>query len=533
MEILTTEERTLEKRTAGIFGALALGLLQTAIVLRDNFAVFLFIVIAVLAALFGFYLAVIHRWKRKWLLAEASKIKLDHVVWFLGFAGLALGLIATGWKGSKIGSYVIFAAGYVLLIRGIITEAQKLSNTKRKALIIQEKGVKYMGIDERIRLISEIEKLRGSRIITLVTGERAIAPTQIADDCLKPLYEQLVSIRSDGNVKKIDLILETRGGSVETPWKLVTKIRQFCDNFAVIIPWKAYSAGTMICLGADEIVMSPMSELGPIDPWLQPQAQPAGRFLLNELGVEDVSAYITFLQQRACITDQEALATTVKVLAEHLTPTLLGRMERISSHIRLVARKLLSLSKPPIAESSMGTIVETLVQKMYAHGHGIGIVEAKTIGLNAVSMPPELEQLCWKLYLEYEEALNLKSNPDPRSYFPNDVDNVHIERDAVGLLLETTQSSYALMGDVRLERVRKLPPQVNLNFNFPFTLPPGTQINQQTPQELQAMIQQIIQAVIQQAGQQLPLMIQAEMAKQAPVEGVQHGWYGANWRKIR
>ena len=46
-------------------------------------------------------------------------------------------------------------------------------------------------------------------------------------------------------------------------WKLVTKIRQFCDNFAVIIPWKAYSAGTMICLGADEIVMSPMSELWP------------------------------------------------------------------------------------------------------------------------------------------------------------------------------------------------------------------------------------------------------------------------------
>ena len=211
MEILTTEERTLEKRTAGIFGALALGLLQTAIVLRDNFAVFLFIVIAVLAALFGFYLAVIHRWKRKWLLAEASKIKLDHVVWFLGFAGLALGLIATGWKGSKIGSYVIFAAGYVLLIRGIITEAQKLSNTKRKALIIQEKGVKYMGIDERIRLISEIEKLRGSRIITLVTGERAIAPTQIADDCLKPLYEQLVSIRSDGNVKKIDSDIGNKG----------------------------------------------------------------------------------------------------------------------------------------------------------------------------------------------------------------------------------------------------------------------------------------------------------------------------------
>ena len=56
-----------------------------------------------------------------------------------------------------------------------------------------------------------------------------------------------------------------------------------------------------------------------------------------------MAAYITFLQQRAGITDQNALAETVKVLSEHLTPTLVGRMERIYSHIRLVARKFLSL----------------------------------------------------------------------------------------------------------------------------------------------------------------------------------------------
>lgn len=384
-----------------------------------------------------------------------------------------------------------------------------------------------MGYVERQELIRQIEQARGSRIISLVTGDRAIALTQIADDCLKPLYYQLVSIREGERPQKIDLFLETRGGLVETPWKLVNKIRQFCDSFSVIVPWKAYSAGTMICLGADEILMSPMSELGPIDPWLQIQGQQSARFMIPDLGVEDVAAYITFLRSRAGITDQAALAETVKVLSEHLTPTLLGRMERIYSHIRLVARKLLSLSKPPISEAIVSNIIEALVQKMFAHGHGIGLAEAKSMGLNAIQMDRATEELSWQLYLDYEQALNLGANPDPRTYFPDDVTNLHVERDAIGALLESTAASYAFQGDIRLERIRKLPPQLNLNLNFPFALPTGTQ-----PQQLQPAIQQLIQQVIQQAGQQLERMIREEIAKQAPVEGIQHGWLGAQWKKV-
>lgn len=388
-----------------------------------------------------------------------------------------------------------------------------------------------MGYSERQNLIKQIEQARGSRIITLVTGDRSIALTQIADDCLKPLYEQLAGIRAAGRPKTIDLYLETRGGSVETPWKLVNKIRQFCDSFGVIIPWKAYSAGTLICLGADEILMSPMSELGPIDPSLQIQGQQAGRFVIPDLGVEDVAAYVTFLRDRAGITDQAALAETVKVLSEHLTPTLLGRMERIYSHIRLVARKLLSLSKPPIPESTVSSIVDGLAQKMYTHGHGIGLAEAKALGLNAVPMTSDMERLTWELYCDYETALNLGSNPDPRTYFPDDATNVHVEKDSIGILLESSSSSNAFRGDIRLERMRKMPPQLNVNLNFPVSLPPTAQ-PQQSPQQLQTQIQQIVQSVIQQAGQQLERMVREEIAKQAPVEAIQHGWLGARWTRV-
>jgi len=49
--------------------------------------------------------------------------------------------------------------------------------------------------------------------------------------------------------KKIDLFLYSRGGDVSVPWRIVTMIREFCDEFCVLIPYKAHSAATMIALG--------------------------------------------------------------------------------------------------------------------------------------------------------------------------------------------------------------------------------------------------------------------------------------------
>ena len=82
------------------------------------------------------------------------------------------------------------------------------------------------------------------------------------DYVLVPLYKQLCSI---GKTERIDLFLNSYGGAVDTPYKIVNLIREFCDNFSVIIPFVAKSAATMVAIGADEIVMGPISELGPID----------------------------------------------------------------------------------------------------------------------------------------------------------------------------------------------------------------------------------------------------------------------------
>jgi len=62
--------------------------------------------------------------------------------------------------------------------------------------------------------------------------------------------------------KKISLILYTRGGDTLAAWNLVNLIRMYCDKLEVIVPSKARSSGTLICLGADTIVMTKQATLG-------------------------------------------------------------------------------------------------------------------------------------------------------------------------------------------------------------------------------------------------------------------------------
>ena len=67
--------------------------------------------------------------------------------------------------------------------------------------------------------------------------------------------------------KNILLVIQSKGGSIE-PAYLISKTlkRLSASKFAVAVPRRDKSAATLISLGADEIHIGLMSQLGPIDP---------------------------------------------------------------------------------------------------------------------------------------------------------------------------------------------------------------------------------------------------------------------------
>ena len=92
----------------------------------------------------------------------------------------------------------------------------------------------------------------------------------------------------------VAVILDTPGGVVEVVERMVTALRSLYGGVTVIVPDRAMSAGTILALSADRIMMDHLSCLGPIDPQIEKDGKlvPALSYLnqyerLNEKAQED------------------------------------------------------------------------------------------------------------------------------------------------------------------------------------------------------------------------------------------------------
>lgn len=77
--------------------------------------------------------------------------------------------------------------------------------------------------------------------------------------------------------KPLTLMLHTPGGITNSAETVVAYLRQMFPAVQAVIPTFAMSAGTMIALSADRLIMGKQSQLGPIDP--QMPAPGTGRYV--------------------------------------------------------------------------------------------------------------------------------------------------------------------------------------------------------------------------------------------------------------
>ena len=381
-----------------------------------------------------------------------------------------------------------------------------------------------VGREARLKLISTLEKKFESVVLVYFTADAPIVGGRIGEDAPRTMFDHL---RAFGKQNRLALFLYSPGGVMETPWKIVAMLREFCKEFYVIVPYKAYSAATMIALGADKIYMTRKAELGPIDPSLEavvPKTGPGPA--LPNLGVEDISAYIAFMRKRVGLSDQTALASAATALAQHLTPPLLGRLERIYSHIRLVARNLLSLHNPPLDDRQISSITEALTEKLYVHGHGIGRKEATSLGLDVKSLDEKEEEAVWALYEAYEPVFRLRERQDVESYFPDNSDE-YVRAETAVACIESSKKLHAFTGKIRAKRMRQLPQNPTINVNLQLQLPAQIQA-----QQIPAALQQTIQQLLQQGLQKINAIVADEIRRQAPVIGATASLEGGIWEEL-
>ncbi|MCB1467505.1 MAG: hypothetical protein KDK08_10285 [Rhizobiaceae bacterium] len=246
---------------------------------------------------------------------------------------------------------------------------------------------------QRQVLIKDIEENQ-PKLICYVAGNKA--PVDRIDTL--GFVDMLHNIKQG---EPIDLLLHTPGGDVDAAEKLITLVRSAAGEdgqLRVIVPDYAKSAGTLMALGANTIVMSDCSELGPIDPQVSSK---------DGNGADMIYSVLTYLN--AYDAAKGALHDAPDDLGNRITfekfdPTIVRKFQSVRDRARSFAENLLkrrgkNFSK--IASELMD------INKYQSHGQMIGWEAASEIGLTVEYMPstdPTWRKY-WALYCHLRLAI--------------------------------------------------------------------------------------------------------------------------------
>jgi ATP-dependent protease ClpP protease subunit len=197
------------------------------------------------------------------------------------------------------------------------------------------------------------------------------------------------------------LILNSGGGDGLAAERIVNILRT-CGGgtFSVIVPKMAKSAATMICFGADKILLGPTSELGPIDPQI-PKRDESGRVADYQAAHEIIEAYEELLKQAN--TSQGRLEPYLQQLARFDARDI----RRIKSSQNLAADiAVKELKSGMLAKLSVKNIRERIKpfldpKHSISHGRPIYHNIAKQAGLNVECLDyrSDLWRSIWSLYI--------------------------------------------------------------------------------------------------------------------------------------
>ncbi len=271
-----------------------------------------------------------------------------------------------------------------------------------------------MSRQSRLSLIQDIETARSSRLLVAFWGDRPNLSTIIAPDAHAVFFQHLERM---GKVEKLDVLLYTTGGHTLAAWGLANLVREYCQRLAVLVPHRALSSGTLFILAADEIVMTRLGQLSPIDPsitsplgpMIQLPNQP-GQSQALPVSVEDAIAFIDLATKGIGLKEEKSILAAFERLSSQVHPLALGAVYRSREQIVALADRLLQFHmKDDAQREARERIVNRLTRELGSHDYLIGRTEARTfLKLNVIEVDSTVEQKIIDLFNEYSALLNIQ-----------------------------------------------------------------------------------------------------------------------------
>jgi hypothetical protein len=273
---------------------------------------------------------------------------------------------------------------------------------------------------QRNALITAIEKARNSAVIAYVLHDNAV----IADDALPQIYDKLQTLK---HRDRLDVLLYARGGVTEVCWRLLNLLREYCDHLGVIVGTRVQGPGTLLALGADEIVMGPLSEIGgveavrkhpllPRDDFGQPLPTSLGEIkslveFLTEQGLEGSSQPPDIQNPKPKI--QNRLSPDLwSTLLQQIHTLAIANLQQADVLSREITRKALRLHLHPEDTGRLEKLVDLFNGGFHSPLYTAGRGEIRETGLPVTYADDEAWSSIWGLVQLYQATL-YNDRPDP------------------------------------------------------------------------------------------------------------------------
>jgi hypothetical protein len=144
--------------------------------------------------------------------------------------------------------------------------------TVRKILVTKQ-------VPKIVKVACRFAKARQRKTVVYMLG--AGDPTANRPDIpmTKRTAEQLVNSLGDHRFDDLDLIVQSSGGDIHAAYLIMSMLRQRMKGEGELIacvPSRAQSAATLLCLGADKILLGELGALGPLDAQIRVGVTDAG-----------------------------------------------------------------------------------------------------------------------------------------------------------------------------------------------------------------------------------------------------------------
>ena len=268
-----------------------------------------------------------------------------------------------------------------------------------------------MGVNERKKIYEKIEEHRGNPLIAYATSGRQGAQGLISSDGVRRFADLLFKLPK--GTKSVDILVNSLGGDGLASWRLITMLREFLGEegyITCLVPYYAFSAGTLIAVGSNEIFMHPLASLGPVDPQIVVRSQEGSA---TQFAYEDLAAYTSFLKEEGGLTEQSEKSNLLESLVGEIKPSVIGASKRSSMQSIIMAEKLMKLHMIGVDTQKAEIIAEKLSKSYFSHGHALSRQEVSELGLKVSELDVELEEMIWQVFTDFEDEMKMQELFDP------------------------------------------------------------------------------------------------------------------------